>query len=283
MRERNTRGETPQIIIALTTNAQESKTVDYFERAILHVRSGTLSRLARGEACGTRLPNICSAIWLSLNNEYWSYVKNIRKRPLLARLAMTRMRRTFDALLASCVPPPVLSLLRGRQDTRQRAPVSRPSSPLTRVEARVYAAIMLNPHARYREIAAALHVCTTTVYKAVRRLKELGYLRRAGARKNGRWELLRPAAPSLFPNGEVMNKSRGDIEIREKSAADTLPPLAARTLAALRRAHSATYAALADTIGACQASVYIALRQLKRLGYIRRAGGRKRGAWELLH
>lgn len=279
MIERNTRGETPQIIIALTTNARENRTVDYFERAILHVRSGTLSRLARGEECATRLPNICSAVWFSLTSEYWSYVKNIRRRPLLARLAMTRMRRIFDALLASCVPPPVLSLLRGRGETSRSAPVSRPSSPLTRVEAQVYAAIARNPHVRYREIASALHVCSTTVYKAVRRLKELGYLRRVGARKNGHWELLRPA---LFLNSGVMNKSRGDIEIKEKSAADTLTPLAARVHAALRRAHSATYAALADTIGVCQVSVYYAVRQLKRLGFIRRTGGRKRGAWELL-
>lgn len=282
MTENQSAGKTPQIITVLITNAQESNTVTTLERSVLHVRSGILARLARGEACSTRLPNICSAVWFSMNNEYWSYVKNIRTRPLLARLAMTRMRRTFDALLASCVPPPVLSLLRGHPCTLRSAPVSRPSSPLTRIEARVYAAIARNPHVRYRELSPALHVCTTTVYKAVRRLKELVYLRRIGARKNGRWEPLRPAPPALFPSGGVINKSRGDIEIREKSAADAPPPPAARVLAALRRNHSATYAALADTIGVCQASVYIALRQLKRLGFIRRTGGRKRGAWELL-
>lgn len=287
MTERKTADKTPQIITVLITNAQESNTVTTLERSILHVRSGTLARVARGEACSTWLPNLCAAVRFSMNVEYWSYVKNVRTRPSLARLAMTRILRTFDALLASCVPPPVLALLRehrgeqGSGEGAASAPARR-AAPLTRVEEQVYAAVTRNPRVRYREIAAALHVSRTTVYKAVRRLKAIGYLRRAGARKNGLWEPLRPAAPALSPSRGATNKPHGDIEIREKSAADAPPPLAARTLAALRRDHSATYAALARALGVSQGSVYNAVRQLKRLGYIRRTGGRKRGAWEIL-
>ena len=63
--------------------------------------------------------------------------------------------------------------------------------PLSNMEAKVFEAIRRDPTARYADLAMRLEIGETTVYKAIRRLKAMGFIVRRDGNTHGRWEIVR--------------------------------------------------------------------------------------------
>ena len=74
----------------------------------------------------------------------------------------------------------------GRSEERSEGRI-----PLSIMEAKVFEAIRRDPTARYADLAMRLEIGETTLYKAIRRLKAMGFIVRRDGNTHGRWEIVK--------------------------------------------------------------------------------------------
>ena len=71
-----------------------------------------------------------------------------------------------------------------------RAPGAPLSAPLTGIQEQLLSFVRSDPAVSYDELAELLQKDRSTIMRNIRKLKDIGILRRVGSRKTGHWEIL---------------------------------------------------------------------------------------------